>query len=154
MGKTIVVILTFGLSILISYLLSLKHVKLHNFYLDFFTFNNCYENQLSYSKNTLPSIIENFNNRDSDFIELLRRYMDNREVVNLSYLKDEDYLLINEYVSTLGKTDEYSQKQFIQNYKGIISKNLENSEVSKKRYCALYIKLGFFIGLTLVILIL
>ena len=73
---------------------------------------------------------------------------------SLDFLTEEDKRELEDYFGTLGKGDSTAQKAYFVSVKESLSKKKTKAVEDSKKYCDLYVKLGFLIGLfTLVLMI-
>lgn len=140
------------ISIFLGYRLSTRYTEKKDFYKNFKLFNNKLENEVSFSNNTILSII-----KQSDinvlFYNLLSQKILNGQEGNISFItKDEKEYFYN-YLETIGKTDKATQLKLINATKIYLTEKLKISEEDEKKYKTLYIKMGFLIGLLIFILI-
>lgn len=138
----------------IGYSLSKKYIERKKFYKDFFYFNKNLYNQVSYSQNSLLKIAREIKDESNFYTLLKEKIVDKNEKMNLSIkLLQEDEELFSEYLSNLGKSDYETQKKYLSEMDGIILKKLTEAEEDEKKYKNTYLKLGFAIGLIILIIL-
>lgn len=140
------------ISTFFGYRLSTRYTDKKDFYKNFQSFNNKLEKEVSFSNNTILSII-----KQSDinvlFYNLLRQKILNGQEGNIPFItKDEKEYFYN-YLERIGKTDKATQLKLINATKIYLTEKLKISEEDEKKYKTLYIKMGFLIGLLIFILI-
>lgn len=141
-------------STLIGYILSGKFTDKQSFYYNFITFNSKLKNELHFGQSTLISIIKDID-KDSDFYKLFYRcVIENKDYYNINYLskKENDYFKM--YLQDVGKGDVKSQIEYLENINKTITLEYDKILEQNKKYKTLYIKMGFLIGLILLILVL
>ena len=139
----------------IGYYFSKKYIEKKKFYNDFYFFNKSLYNQISFSQKSLYNVINDKNN-DSYFINSLRRKIIDKDYnynLSSSFTKDDKDLFI-EYSSNLGSSDYSTQKKFLTDIEAIILNKKNESEINEKKYKNTYVKLGFTIGLIILIILL
>lgn len=138
-------------STFISYVLSDKYRKRKDFYKKFTIFNEKLISELNFSKKTLIEMISNLED-NSDFNKFLCKYVRNREIVeNINYLNSDEQGFFVNYITTIGNGDVVSQLNFVNSAKIEIEKNLNEAIENDKKYKILYLKIGFLIGLILLV---
>ena len=89
---------------------------------------------------------------NSDFNKFLCKYVRNREIVeNINYLNSDEQGFFVNYITTIGNGDVVSQLNFVNSAKIEIEKNLNEAIENDKKYKILYLKIGFLIGLILLV---
>lgn len=142
------------LSIVIGYSFSLKFHKKTLFYIAFKDFNNRLKNEISFSKSSIIYLINEFD-IENDFIYLVREYYTNNEFnKNFSYLSGDDMDFLNKYLKNIGYTDDSSQMKYLENIDNELNEKRIDALNNEKRYRILYFKLGVFIGLMLLVILL
>ena len=146
-----------------AYRASVKYTKRKVFYDDFGAFNDKLKSEIAFSKNTILSLVASIND-ESDFGVLLKRRFNKNENVNalyegsiareLKYLKRADVDFINDYFYSIGKADGVTELKIINKYGEEIFKNLSVAVSDEKKYRPLYVKLGFLLGILVLILLL
>ena len=146
-----------------AYRASVKYTKRKVFYDDFGAFNDKLKSEIAFSKNTILSLVASIND-ESDFGVLLKRRFNKNENVNalyegsiareLKYLKRADVDFINDYFNSIGKADGVTELKIINKYGEEIFKNLSVAVSDEKKYRPLYVKLGFLLGILVLILLL
>lgn len=68
-------------------------------------------------------------------------------------LDGEDWEIISDYISGLGKSDALSQIDYLNERKNVLKKCMEESTTDYKQYSALYFKIFFLIGVLMAILL-
>lgn len=140
-----------AISTFISYILSDKYRKRKDFYKKFTIFNEKLISELNFSKKTLIEMISNLED-NSDFNKFLCKYVRNREIVeNINYLNSDEQGFFVNYITTIGNGDVVSQLNFVNSAKIEIEKNLNEAIENDKKYKILYLKIGFLIGLILLV---
>ena len=142
-------------SILISLELSKKFTNRRKFFTDFYDFNQILINEIYFSKKTIPYIInENFKD-DSLFYKLLKEYFIEKKIEfkNVLFLTDKENALLNKYIEGLGITDVKAQESYFLEVRSQIKPILNEVDELEKRNKSLYVKIGFLIGFSVLIVL-
>jgi len=140
----------------IGYLLSSKYKDRHIFYEDFYNFNNLLKNEISYTKNTIVEILNNYKNNDNDFYKIIIKCICEKKEFSfpVKYISDDEKIMFMEYVENIGMGDVDSQASFFDLSNNRIKDLLKSAKDEEKKYKNLYIKLGVLSGLVLFIILL
>ncbi len=155
--KIILSVLAIVVCTFVGYKMSEKYSLRSEFFNDFYRFNREMINQLTYFKRRIPEIISNFSckNQFSILLDEYREYINGKNLCldKFWYLYLEEKELITAYFVLLGKSDATSQLNNLNSYNEKL-KNLTTDTVNEeKKYKKLYVKLGFFAGLSVFVLI-
>ena len=143
----------------IAYKLSEKFRLRQKFYNDFYLFNKRMCDEMSFTRNSLLSVLASFD-AQTPFQRLLneyRRSLTERtpfSCAEIWFLKEEEKRLTEEYFAALGKTDARTQMNFLKTYDANLKTSADAALSDKKKYVAMYIKLGLLTGIAVLILIL
>lgn len=144
------------LSIIVGYFLgkklSEKYIKRKTFYDDFYNFNQNLKTEVSFSQNSLKQIIE----KDSDSLLLLylkEIIIDKNKDIKINFLSDEENSFVYSYSKNLGKSDKESQLQFLASCDSKIKIYQSKADEDANKYKKLYPKLGFLIGLIILVVL-
>lgn len=142
------------LSIIISKELSKKYRNKRVFLSDLYSFNQQLITEVSFSNNTLPSILKKLDNK-SDFNNYIKNFFESKTFVNSlpSYLNEKESEFIVFYLSNIGKSDSNSQKKYFEDSKSQILDYLNESKENESKYTPLYLKMGVLIGFLLFIIV-
>lgn len=116
------------------------------FYRDFRSFHRDYLHNLKTKRRTIPDLIEKGNYGSAFSTALTLSIFEKRF--------DKKDKLFQDYCSMLGISDYETQLSTISNYTEEIENAYKSNEANAKKYTALYRKIGFLIGVFIVILIL
>lgn len=155
--KIILSVLAIVVCTFVGYKMSEKYSLRSEFFNDFYRFNREMINQLTYFKRRIPEIISNFSckNQFSILLDEYKEYINGKNLCldKFWYLSLEEKELITAYFVLLGKSDATSQLNNLNSYNEKL-KNLTTDTVNEeKKYKKLYVKLGFFAGLSVFVLI-
>ena len=151
--KLISGILIVIIGILTGNLLSEKFCLRKKFFNDFLLFHQTLINETNFSQKTIKEVLKELD--ESSFSKLTYDYfINNVDFPKMNYLKEDEYLFYKEYVSKIGKMDKNTQLSYLLSCSAQITKYYDNSSNEEKRYKGLYIKLGFLIGLIILVVIL
>lgn len=140
--------------------LSEKYKLRKDFYSKLLNFNRLFLEEVSFSKNTLPKIIEKISDKEpfgrfaKEYFNFLVNNGDSNEYKYLWFLSSEELSSLKNYFSALGKTDAKTQVDFLKSKDEKLKETLKLSEIDEKKYRTLYLKMGFFTGLLILVLIL
>ena len=140
--------------IIVSLFISKQLTKRKLFYKNALKFLLILKNEISFTKNTINNIVKNL--EDNDFNSILKeRFIKekNIDLLNYLYLKQEEKILIDNFINNIGKQDKITQLKFIENYENIFSDKANLCEKNEQKYKPLIIKLGIYIGLIIFILL-
>lgn len=128
-----------------------------NFYNEFSNFLLYLKSQISFLKVDLLSIFKEFKTKDKNLRILLNNFRENLlndKIINLSILKEDENLEIFNFFKGLGKSDCFSQNDFIERQIEIFEKKLKECKEANLKYGNMYKKLGvllaFFICIVLI----
>lgn len=138
---------------------SAKYIKREQFFRDVCAFLSQLTGQIGFLKKPLAEIIaESEKAYESAFGDILTKYRkllisgeaanleSVRQVVKHSLLKKEESELLGRLFEGLGKSDSEYQLMLIEEYKRRFSDLLGGSAEEKKKYSAMYKKLGAILG--------
>lgn len=142
------------LSTFCGYVLSFRYRERHNFYTDFFNFNERLKTAVSFTSETLGSLVKD--DGKSDFPTLLRGFIKSGERIKdkPSALSTEERDFFWGYAESIGKSDRFSQMDFLNGAEKTIAEKLKKSESEYKKYKPVCVKLGFLFGLIIFVLVL
>lgn len=146
-GVLLLILCTFA-----GFRLSAKYSERRKFFTDLFTFNEKIINEVSFSQNSLLSIVENEKKLNSDFGKTICEIINGEEVKSVKYLKNEEIEVLIEYINKIGKSDRESQILYLSSEKKIIDEIRVAAINDEKKYGKLYVKLGFLFGLIIFVI--
>lgn len=140
-----------------GYLLSKKYLERKNFYTRLSEFNIRFLSELSYRKRPIKTFLDECEYK-GPFREVLEEYKrslsgEETDFLSFRFLSKEESLFLTDYFSMLGKGDSVSQKNYFTAENARIEQYLKEADLNAKRYGDLYVKLGFLLGLAILILI-
>ena len=154
LGAVFIVLCTF-----LGYKFSEKYRLRKKFYSGFYSFNKKMLDEMSFTRNSLLKVISDFH-ADETFLNVLYEYRDSLKCggalgcEKLWYLSEEEKGEVCEFFSELGKTDAYTQVNFLKVYDAKLKDFEQKSAAEEKKFVSMYIKLGIFAGILALILIL
>ena len=125
------------------------------FYSDMLGFLMEYEHNLSFVQKEYSAVVEEYANHENvgepfkKFIINPRESGAHREF--LSAHEERELLTI---FCSLGKSDEYTETKIVEGQKLLVKARLDESKKRAEKYSSLSIKLSFFVGVLLVLLLL
>lgn len=164
MDKLIVGIIFVCFSTFCGYLLSKKYRRRKKFFQQWSTFNERFLNEVSYYRRPLKEFYKKYD-YDGDFNFFLVGFLDGltknegkkwefEELLkDFSFLEKEDKKMIIDYFLMLGRGNSRSQKEYFSGVKSPLEKRTLDVDAQAKKYGDLYVKLGFLLGLALLIMI-
>ena len=139
-------------STFIGYRISYKYTEKKEFYKYYRVFNDTLFNEVSFSNNTVVSIIEKSDKTVYFYRVLKEKIIDEKEEKIAFLSKDESDYFYN-YSEKAGKTDKTGQIELVSSVKKYLSDKYETALNEEKKYKKLCLKLGFMIGLLLFIIV-
>mgnify|MGYP003302112078 CR=1 FL=1 len=139
---------------LVGYHYANKLVKRRVFYEAMREFNKYFKSEVSFSKNSILTII-NEKNSNEDFYKLLKNNLKitNNDVV-VSYLKKDELSYIKNYAENLSNRDAKTLVKYLEQHDLTIEGYLLEAKENENKYKSLYVKLGVLFGLIIFILLL
>ena len=147
------------ISTIVAYKLSEKYRVRRKFYEDFYLFNKRVVDEMSFTRNSLLTILSSFD-MQSQFGAVLNTFRTalsertNFSCENLWFLKEDEKRSAEEYFSSLGKTDAQTQMRYLKHCDDLLKTSAEKALAEKNKYVPMYIKLGLLAGVAVFILIL
>ncbi len=143
-------------STLLGYFLSLKYKNKKRFYSDFFDFNLKLKKEVAFSQYTIIELIDKTSKtKTSDFNASLDNIIvKNSSKINISYLSESEVDFFKNYCANIGSVDKTSQIEYLTIIQNEIEIKKTQAYLDEKKYCSLYIKLGFLLGLIALIILL
>jgi len=145
----------------VGYCLASKYRKRRLFFGQLFDFNERYLQELDYYKRPLKEFVE-VQAYKGEFAEFLKFYLEflgkngvllSDFLLNVVFLDKSEEKFLGDYFNSLGKGDSQSQKSQFSTLKATLSGWKNETEEEYKKYAELYVKLGVFIGLAIIIII-
>ncbi len=147
-----------------GYMLAKKYRQKKHFFIQFTLFNERFISELSYFRRPIREFVLAYSYK-GEFAKCLERFLFLnskeslvfQEELNSSeyyFLKNDEKSTVYNYFSMLGKGDSASQKTYFSNVRDILKKHENEACIECKKYGDLYIKMGFLLGLLILILIL
>lgn len=137
----------------LGYAVSKKYYYKRKFYQSFYNFNLIMKSEISFGRNTVKTIIDK-NDDGGEFYKKIKQYVDNEKYEKLDYCAESENDFILNYYKTIGEGDAASQTKFVDGADSRLKKFLEEACQNEKKYRTLYLKLGFMVGLIIMIIIL
>lgn len=142
----------------IGFSVSLHYRKREKFWSDFFDFLNYTKSQISFFQNRLANIFKDFN-CDSELKNvLIAKYKnfdspESCELKKLSYLNDNEWNLINDFLDSIGKTDSSTECERIEAMIVKINEKRQFAKIELSKKGSASTKLGFACGLAISIIL-
>ena len=152
--KIIIGIFFLFLCTFIGYNLSLKYTKRKMFYGNFFNFNEKLLREVSFLQTTIVSLLNDID-INTDFYDSLKHYINTKEFkFDKQYLLEEEKNELNRYFKTIGTSDKIGQLEYLNSMDITLKNKRIQTEENEKKYRMLYIKMGFLIGLIILVILL
>ena len=146
-----------------GYVFAKKYRKKKNFFIQMKEFNERFLSEVAYYKRPIGDFIAQFS-YEGEFSELLERFFTRLKSDGEEKLSEEDFsdypfltkderAFIADYFLMLGRGDSASQKAYFSAQKPVLEQYKTSSVETCKKYGDLYIKLGFLLGLAILVLI-
>ena len=148
-----------AMSTYLGYLFSLKYTTKKNFYCDFLTFHKKLKNEVSFSSNSVQSIVAMSleRNAKSQFNSVLDCYFNKNSKKDFKLDKhvfsNDDREYVEKYMENIGALDKKTQLEFLSSCDAEIKEKVDKCEINAKKYKSLCVKLGFLIGLIRMIIL-
>lgn len=136
----------FLLCLIASKVISEKFQKRADFYNGMMNFNTTLQNEISFKKTTLKSLVEKLDDNNDFNLVIKERFNNNLTKIQIAYLKSEEIVFVKNYLSALGVTDSQTQLNMIKTYGDKILEYEKNAKDLAKKYVYLSAKLGFLSG--------
>lgn len=135
---------------------SKKYTERNIFYNDFIVFNNNLKNEINYSQNTIFYILNNKTRKNSDFYNCVKAFFFDKQtfVFEKNYINNEEKTFFNNYLQTIGSGDKVAQLKYVELISQQLKEKVKKTEEDQLKYKSTYIKLGFLVGLILLIVLL
>ena len=133
-----------------GYILGKKYTYKRKFFQDFYNFNVQYKQEVSFAHTTLNKIIDE--NSDNIFILKLKVYIQNKNDDDLRTFTEDEINLFNNYCINVIRGDSATLLSFLKSQDDLLKDKLSMSIKNEKKYKNLYLKIGFLIGLTILII--
>ena len=145
-------ILSVVFSTYIGYCFSKKLTRRKNFAGCFFSFNQKLKREVGFSRKSLLLLTNE--EKDSDFIKLLKKAVFEGKCEKPYFLSKDDFELFENYADFIGKSDALSQINYFTAISDTIKKTWDNAKENEEKLRPLYLKLGFFAGLAVTVILL
>ena len=140
------------LSTYVGYFITKKFDNRVRFYQQFNNFNNVLKNEMLFSQKTIKKILLENNNNEYFYKKINNFFNKIGENLQCNFLDKEEVLYLDNYISSIGQGDVTSQIGYLEKVSNYLNDKCNSSLAEQKKYKSLYIKLGFLIGLMLLIL--
>ncbi len=142
-----------SLSVYLGKIYSAKYTKKRKFYEDFYDFNRILINKVSFSNNSILTIV-NENNEGSCFYMTTKEYLINNSTqFNLEFIELNEINYLKRYLSEIGTSDRKNQIKYLNTIDIELRDKLNVAIENEKKYKTLYVKLGFLFGLIIFVLV-
>ena len=139
----------------IGYLKANKYYLRSLFYNDFQRFNDKLKQEVSFKQSTIKDLLVSETSETDFFKGIKAKFLQNEKVsLNINYLNNNELNQYQNYIHTIGSGDILLQTEFLQNLEEDVVKTHKQCVMEEEKYKKLYVKLGFFVGLIMLILVL
>ena len=136
-----------------------KYRKKQSFYAQLWEFNERFLSEITYYRRPLIEFLSKYAYKN-EFATLIQTFclglekgVFSLENSRLDFLTEEDKIEVEDYFRMLGKGDSVSQKGYFSSVRDTLAKLENETKTEAKRYGDLYLKIGFLLGLLVLILI-
>lgn len=136
-------------------LYSKKLTSRYMMFYEMFQFFKVYEENISFRQDNLKDIARQFlETCKSEFAIVLRGSILCEKCSNIESLSPKEISFVNQLLLSLGKSDKDTELQQIRHLQFLTNECLVKAKEAKEKYSMLSIKISFFVGLLLVVLLL
>lgn len=146
MNKTILLVSLIPLFAVIGKILAFKFTIKREFYEDFNLFINTLESEINFTQNSIDYVVKNFPNN--------RLFIKKFNSKKINILSNNEQVIYNNFFSSLGKVDIFTQKQSLLEIKKYVNEYYEISKKTEIEKNSLYFKLSILLGILTFILFL
>ncbi len=142
-----------------GYYLAKKYRKRQSFYVQWWEFNERFLGEIAYYRRPLGEFLSKYTYKNefgmflNSFYISLQQEKKLRVMMYPDFLTEEEKRELQDYFSMLGRGDSGAQKAYFSAIKDMLTKRKTESLEACKKYGDLYVKLGFLIGLFILVLI-
>lgn len=142
----------------LGYKFSERYRLRKKYYAGFYAFNKRMIDEMCFSRNSLLKIIEDFQSEEV-FCRVLGEYRISLQTEqkfdcdNIWFLNEEEKKETTEFFSLLGKSDAFTQMNFLKSYEGKLKEQASLTASEEKKFVSMFIKLGVLAGILAAILI-
>ncbi len=140
----------------IGLLMSKKFTDKKIFYSNFFEFNKTLKNEIKFSQKSIIEIVNQNKNRSDTFNEHLRKVFISKEKNDFTskFLNPDEITFLLSYVNTIGCSDIKTQSEYLESTNIYLNEKLDSSIKEENKNKKTYIKLGFLVGLIILVILL
>lgn len=148
----------------VGYGLGTYYVKRHRFLVDLITFASQLKVEIGFANETLSQIVQkHIKEYDAAFTTLLRAYLrllkrseyiTTKQLKNnlpLHYLEEVEQKQVLQFFNFLGKSDAKNQIEVIEKQLVLFQVMLNSAVEERKKYASIFKKLGFLVGVLILI---
>ena len=135
----------------IGYFLSEKYIDRKNFYNDFYSFNERLLYEVSFGQKTVLTLIVEEKNKNRAFGKSLYSLVTQSKQNNVKFLSEDEKSFFTDYSLGLGKSDIKTQINYLNGYKYTLADKKKCAESETGKYKNLYVKIGFLLGIIILI---
>ena len=133
--------------------------KLHarySIFHDLYQFLKVYEDNLSFRQDNLKDLVSRFiEDNKSDLSNIINTILIQGQAEQKNdYLTTKELVFIQDVLSSLGRSDKDTELQQVRHLQFMVNSRVQTAKATKEKYSTLSIKIGFLIGLLLVVLLL
>ena len=148
-------------STLCGYVFAKKYRQRRLFFTQFYQFNQRFLNEIAYYRRPIKEFFATYSYK-GEFNDFLKEFYENLDarshsigeyLLGFTFLKKEDRTVIEDYFYMIGKGDSFSQNAYFSSVKEKLFSLQKEAEESNKKHGDLYVKMGFLVGIFILILI-
>lgn len=141
--------------VIISIALSQKYTIRRKFFEDFYNFNYRLKTEVAFSQKTILALIDElYDSKSLFFVNLRAKFRESEGQLEIRDLKKNEIDYFDVYLKTIGTSDKTTQLKFLETVDVDVGKVLKNTKEEEIKYKSLYVKLGFLIGIAILIILL
>lgn len=142
-----------------GFYLAKKYRIRQSFYTQLWEFNERFLGEIAYYRRPLGEFLSKYTYKNqfelfiNSFYSCLKKEGNLRDLAYPDFMNEDERREVFDYFSMLGKGDSGAQKAYFTSVKETLSRRKKESVDACKKYGDLYVKLGFLIGLFILVLI-
>ncbi len=149
-GITCLIICTY-----VGYMLSEKYVVKRKYYTAFNSFNGFFKGQVGFAKTSLKELVSKYSEESDYFYKNLYLNISkgNKVYLDQKIFTQEETDYLENYLDFLGSTDSKIQLDFLAKTESELSEQLKKAIENEEKYKSVYLKIGFLIGLIVLVVV-
>lgn len=137
---------------LIGYYKSLRYVKISSFYQSFYLFSKKITAEISFSKKSIVEIANELTEKN-DFNLCVKKFYIENSFCAYKYFDNDENNFLRLYLHSVGDSDRDSQIKSLSHFQKELEEKVNFANENLRKYKTFYIKIGFLVGLILLIML-